>query len=141
MRKIIVTLLSLISPMVFAQERPSTPAPIVYFDIAGQEIDSLKSFYSDLFGWDLSPGGETAIPVVTPLPGVIRQDPAEKRIYIGVEDIARKLEEIVTRGGTVDAPRFEVPGVVILGLFKDPAGNPMALVEMENGKPKVPSVP
>ena len=78
------------------------------------------------------------MPVVSPLPGLIRPDPAEKRIYIGVEDIAAKLEEIVERGGLVDAPRFEVPGVVVLGLFKDPAGNPMALVEMENGKPKIP---
>jgi hypothetical protein len=34
--------------------------------------------------------------------------------------------------------RFEVPGVVVLGLFKDPDGNPMGLVEMENGKAKVP---
>jgi len=31
-----------------------------------------------------------------------------------------------------------VKGVVILALFKDPAGNPMALVEMENGKAKIP---
>ncbi len=33
---------------------------------------------------------------------------------------------------------FEVPGVVIRGLFKDPAGNPMGLVEMLDGPPKVP---
>jgi hypothetical protein len=53
-------------------------------------------------------------------------------------DIAAKLEEIVARGGVVDAPRFEVPGVVVLGLFTDPAGNPMALVEMKDGMAVVP---
>jgi predicted enzyme related to lactoylglutathione lyase len=36
------------------------------------------------------------------------------------------------------APRFEVPGVVVLGLFTDPAGNSMGLVEMQDGKPKIP---
>ena len=34
--------------------------------------------------------------------------------------------------------RFEVPGVVVLGLFKDPAGNPLGLVEMDGDVPKVP---
>lgn len=34
-------------------------------------------------------------------------------------------------------PRFEVKGVVILGLFTDPAGNGMGLVEMTGGKPKI----
>ena len=38
----------------------------------------------------------------------------------------------------IDRPRFEVPGDVILGLFKDPAGNRVGLVEMENGKAKMP---
>ena len=78
------------------------------------------------------------IPITAPVPALFRQDPAEKRVYIGVENVAKKLEEIKARGGTIDAPRFEVPGVVVLGLFKDPAGNPMALVEMEHGKPKIP---
>ena len=68
----------------------------------------------------------------------IRKDPAQKIIYIGVKDVAAKLTEIKAKGGSIDAPRFEVPGVVVLGLFKDPAGNAMGLVEMKDGKPKVP---
>jgi hypothetical protein len=35
-------------------------------------------------------------------------------------------------------PRFEVKGVVVIGLFTDPAGNTMGLVEMKDGKPVVP---
>jgi hypothetical protein len=38
----------------------------------------------------------------------------------------------------VDVPRFEVPGVAVLRLFKDPVGNATGLVEMQAGKPKVP---
>ena len=35
-------------------------------------------------------------------------------------------------------PRFAVKGVVVLGLFKDPAGNTMGLVETKDGKPVIP---
>jgi len=34
--------------------------------------------------------------------------------------------------------RFEVSGVVVLGLFRDPAGNPMGLVEMDGDSHVVP---
>jgi predicted enzyme related to lactoylglutathione lyase len=115
-----------------------TPAPIVFFDIAGPKVEELKSFYGDLFGWDLGGSSKATLPVVAPLPAAFREDPVEKRIYIGVSDVAQKLDEIKSRGGSIDAPRFVVPGVAVIALFKDPAGNPMGLVEMENGKAKVP---
>ena len=121
-----------------AQEKASIPSPIVFFDIAGPKIDQLRTFYADLFGWKSGATGQLTIPIVAPIPSAFRQDPAEKRVYIGVENVAKKLQEIKQNGGTIDAMRFEVPGVAVLGLFKDPAGNPMGLVEMENGKPKIP---
>jgi hypothetical protein len=136
MRTIVIFCLGLYGAGALGQV--SAPAPIVYFDIAGTDGAALQSFYADLFGWTTSQTGEVAIPVTSPLSGLIRQDPTEKRIYIGVEDVAAKLEEVVARGGVVDAPRFEVPGVVVLGLFTDPAGNPMALVEMKDGMAVVP---
>ena len=115
-----------------------TPAPIVFFDIAGPDVEALKSFYADLFGWDLGGSGKLTLPVVSPLPGAFREDPVEKRIYIGVSDVTKKLDEIKSRGGTIDVPRFVVAGVAVIALFKDPAGNPMGLVELENGKARVP---
>jgi predicted enzyme related to lactoylglutathione lyase len=115
-----------------------TPAPIVFFDIAGPNAGQLKSFYANLFGWGLGGSDKLTLPVESPLPAAFREDPVEKRIYIGVPDVAKKLDEIKSRGGSIDAPRFVVPGVAVIALFKDPAGNPMGLVEMENGKAKVP---
>jgi len=123
---------------IMAQDKGMMPSPIVFFDIAGPDARVLQSFYADLFGWKSSDSGQLTIPVSSPLPSAFRADPAEKRIYIGVENVAKKLEEIKSKGGTIDVPRFEVPGVAILGLFKDPAGNPMGLVEMQNGKPRIP---
>ena len=120
------------------QERVTAPAPIVFFDIAGERTNELRAFYADLFGWRAGADGQFSIPIASPVPAAIRQDPAEKRLYIGVENVAAKLEQIKSRGGTIEAPRFEVKGVAILALFKDPAGNPMGLVELENGKRKIP---
>lgn len=113
-------------------------APILFMDIAGPDDQALRAFYTKLFGWDFSDQGQVQIEVRSPVGVAIRKDPAEKRIYMGVEDITAALQEIEKQGGSVDVPRFEVPGVVILGLFRDPAGNEMGLVEIEDGEVKIP---
>lgn len=112
--------------------------PIVFFDIAGPDSSLLKNFYSVVFDWNIDEGGQFSVPTMSPLDATIRQDPAEKRIYIGVPDVAASLQQVEENGGSVDVPRFEVPGLVVLGLFKDPAGNPMGLVEMDGDRPVVP---
>lgn len=119
-------------------------APIVFMDIAGENSEELKLFYSELFDWQIGDDGQFNTAVLSPtesqpmLMGAVRQDPSEKVFYIGVKDVTKKLSAIEARGGIIDQPRFEVPGVVVLGLFKDPAGNRMGLVELENGKLKIP---
>jgi uncharacterized protein len=114
-------------------------APIVFFDIAGPDLGQLKMFYQDVFDWSPDAMGQLSVPVGgPPLMGLIRQEPKEVMLYMGVPDVTAALEKVVANGGTIHAPRFEVPGVVVLGLFHDPAGNRMGLVEMEGGKAKVP---
>ncbi len=112
--------------------------PIVFIDIAGPDDKALAGFYSSVFEWDVNQEGKFTVPVCKPIDAAIRKDPAEKRIYIGVPDVAASLALLERAGGTVDVPRFEVPGVVVLGLFRDPAGNPMGLVEMDGDRPRVP---
>ncbi len=118
--------------------------PVVFLDIAGPDDAALRRFYASVFQWNADDAGQFAIPTPTQGPmqgaiqGAIRQDPAEKRLYIGVPDVAAHLASIEEAGGSIDAPRFEVPGVVVLGLFRDPAGNPMGLVEMDGDTPRIP---
>lgn len=114
------------------------PAPLVFFDIAGPDAAALRDFYSTVFDWTAGEGGQFTPAVAPSLGAAIREDPAEKRLYIGVDDVAATLDAIEQAGGAVDQPRFEVPGLVVLGLFRDPAGNPMGLVELEGDAPKVP---
>lgn len=114
-------------------------APIVFFDIAGPDGASQTAFYRDVFGWTAGPGGVLSVPTTgAALSGALRQDPAGKVIYLGVDDVTAALAKVVAHGGKVVQPRFEVKGVVVLGLFTDPAGNGMGLVEMKDGKPVVP---
>jgi len=124
---------------------PPTQAPIVFFDIAAPELEKQSDFYRVIFGWDVKPGGQVTVPVASPLAGFLRVESAkngpvaERVIYIGVADITKTLTHIEAHGGTVDFPRTVVPGVVILALFRDPAGNRTGLVEIDSsGKPIVP---
>jgi predicted enzyme related to lactoylglutathione lyase len=112
--------------------------PIVFFDIAGPDLAVQAAFYRAVFGWDPGPGGQLSVPTQAPLVGLLRVDPAEKVIYLGVPDVSASLQAVVAHGGQVVAPRFEVPGVVVLGLFTDPAGNRMGLVEMDGDRAKIP---
>jgi predicted enzyme related to lactoylglutathione lyase len=127
-------------------------APIVFFDIAGPDLGKLNAFYAEVFGWPVTPNpvfpdasaNLGPLPVTAPLPGMLRKEEAghdpqfAKVIYLGVEDVTAALDRVLAHGGSVHQPRFVVPGVVILGLFKDPAGNVMGLVETWEGKPVVP---
>ncbi len=124
--------------------QPVAPAPIVFFDIAGSELGKQAAFYKTVFGWDVAPSGAVVVPVASPLPGNLRVEPAdqgpvtERLIYLGVPDVTAALAKVVANGGSVVFPRLVVPGVAIVGMFKDPAGNRMGLVEMAGGKVIVP---
>ncbi|MEL7108405.1 MAG: hypothetical protein AAGJ68_02985 [Pseudomonadota bacterium] len=113
-------------------------APIVFFDIAGPDASALSTFYETVFDWPCGTPG-TFVPGNAPnLDGFIREDPSDKVIYIGVPDVTATLEQVVAAGGAIDAPRFEAPGVAVIGLFKDPAGNRMGLIEMQGDTPIIP---
>jgi predicted enzyme related to lactoylglutathione lyase len=104
-------------------------APIVYFEVAGPEGERLRDFYSAVFGWEID-GNSTISPASTGgLKGGIRQDPAEKVLYLGVPDITAALKQIEAAGGATVIPRTVIPGVVTFALFTDPAGNRMGLAE------------
>jgi uncharacterized protein len=122
-----------------AQAPQRSPAPLVFFDIAGEDSAAQRKFYADIFAWDIDEQGNFSTSTVSPLPGLIRQEPTETIVYIGVRDVSETLRQVEENGGSVVYPRFEVPGVVILGMFRDPAGNRVGLVELdENDRPIVP---
>jgi uncharacterized protein len=156
---LILLALAVGAPTTAAMAQPAkearVPAPIVFFDIAGPDIGKLAGFYSTVFGWELKldtpfPGTAAipSVPVLGPaastLSGTLRREEAgddvqfAKVIYLGVDDVTAALAKVEANGGKIHSPRMAVPGVVVLGLFKDPAGNVMGLIEMDGDKAKVP---
>lgn len=113
-------------------------APIVFIDIAGPNAESQAAFYRTVFEWETGADGSFSVPVASPVPGTLRADPAHTGIYLGVPDVTATLARVQANGGSVIAPRFEVPGVVVIGLFADPAGNRLGLVEMDGDRRRIP---
>ena len=115
------------------------PAPIVFFDIAGPDLASQKAFYDAVLGVKTDAIGQFRTSTIgTTMPALLRTDPKETVVYFGVDDIDATMRKVVANGGRIHAPRNVVPGVVVLGLFFDPAGNRVGLVERKDGKPIVP---
>jgi predicted enzyme related to lactoylglutathione lyase len=126
-----------------AKSAARKPAPIVFVDIVGTELPKQAQFYREVFGWKIGADGGFSAPAATPMRGTLRvedakKNPIERVIYLGVPDINAALAAVTAHGGKIALPRLEVPGVAILALFTDPAGNRMGLVEMDGDKAKVP---
>lgn len=113
---------------------------IVHFEIAGEDPDSLSSFYTDLFGWAMTEGFPGYLFASTPdgsPDGAISSPPqgATKAmvVYFDVESIDDTLAAVEAAGGTVETPRTEIPDTVVYARFVDPAGNVVGLVEAPSG--------
>ena len=117
----------------------AAPAPIVFFDIAGPDAAKQAAFYHEVFAWTVGPAGALSVPISgNPLNAALRQDPADKIIYLGVEDIEATLAQVAAHGGRIVQHRFAIKGVAAIGLFADPAGNSMGLVQIKDGQVWVP---
>ncbi len=123
---------------------------IVHFEIPADDLDRAKSFYGSVFGWDLSTtpmpgGGEYTSVVTTPVdeqtmtptePGAINGGMFQRDetltspvLTIDVDAIDDALAQVESSGGTVVAPRTEIPGMGAFAYFKDPEGNVLGLWE------------
>lgn len=109
------------------------PAPLLMLDVAGPDAVALRRFYHAVFGWGDGTTGEVDLPAPEGMRLAIRPDAAEKRLYVGVDSVEAALARVEAGGGVVERPRVTLAGGVIVGLFRDPAGNAMAVVEMVNG--------
>ena len=94
-------------------------------------------FYSGLFGWGFRANDPIQYGVVNTgdgrgIPGGIGQAYPGTRpwvtFYVETPDITASLKQAEALGGTVVLPRTTMPGVT-LGVFEDPEGHVVGLVE------------
>ena len=118
----------------------------MHFEIPANDIEKLKRFYEEVFGWKitLSPGpieywliqtvpidsdGKLKRPGVNG--GMYKKDvPESKPInYYSVESISDFLAKIEKLGGKVTQPKQEVPEIGWIAAAEDPEGNQFALFQ------------
>ena len=124
---------------------------IVFFDIPAGDVEKIKKFYSELFGWKIDrlpgpleyysvmtvPADEKRIPIRAGVNGGLyakkdAQDPqmAKQQInYVWVESIDEYSKKIEKLGGKIKIPKTEVPGRLRWALAVDPDGTYFGLVE------------
>ena len=119
---------------------------IVHFDIPAEDVEKLKNFYSELFGWKIyrAPGpieywmietvpvdeeGNPVRPGVNG--GMYKKDQPELKPvnYILVDDIDESIQKIKNLGGTITQPKQQVPGIAWIAQAIDPEGNPLAILQ------------
>ena len=119
---------------------------IVHFEIPAIDIDKLKRFYEEIFGWKIM---QAPSPldywVIQTVPADINGAPLRQGVnggmytktqteakpinYFAVESISDYLAKIVKLGGKVVSPKQEVPNVGWIAAAEDPEGNQFALIQ------------
>ena len=119
-----------------------------YLQVPASDLDESATFYQEVFGWTINRYPSVAVTEDEPQTGYVgfvdssgnvggefvlgRPATREPGLLpsILVDSIDRTLEEIAARGGEVVKPRTPiVERNDWQGIFRDPAGNAMALYE------------
>lgn len=111
---------------------------IVHFELMGPDGAALSGFYQGLFGWNAEEvpgyGGYHLVSAEeTGVGGAVgtgnEHMPSYMTMYVEVESVDAHLAKAAAGGATVVVPRTVVPGMASFGLFTDPAGNLVGVVE------------
>lgn len=110
--------------------------PVLHFEVAGKDLDSLQAFYGELFGWKTQKAaGDMPYAMVEKedggIGGGIGQAPDGKghvTFYVGADDPQAVLDKAEQLGGKTIMPVTELPQVTI-ALFADPEGHVIGLAK------------
>lgn len=109
-------------------------SPVIHFEVVGKDVESLQSFYSDLFGWKTQLIPEANYAMVEQegdgIAGGIGQSPdggaGHVTFYVSTPDPQAMLDKAEQLGGKTIMPVTELPQVTI-ALFADPEGHVIGL--------------
>jgi predicted enzyme related to lactoylglutathione lyase len=119
--------------------------PVVHFEVIGKDGEKLRSYYSELFGWDFGePVGPTNYAVVqrdgntnadgVGIGGGVGTVPegydGHVTFYVEVPDVEAALAKAESLGGKRMMGPDKIPEVDIeIGLFTDPEGRVIGVVK------------
>ena len=117
--------------------------PVVHFEIIGKDADTLQSYYSDLFGWEINADNPMNYGIVQ-RDGNLNADgvgigggvgagpegyPGHVTFYIEVPDVEAALAKAESLGGSRVMGPEKVMEQVEIGLFNDPEGHQVGVVK------------
>jgi uncharacterized protein len=117
--------------------------PVVHFEITGQDGTKLHSYYSELFGWEIDADNEMGYGLVQRegntnpdgigIGGGIATGPqgygGHVTFYVEVPNVEESLSKAEGLGGTrMMGPEEVMPGLII-GLFNDPEGHTIGVMQ------------
>jgi len=122
--------------------------PVMHFEIMGHDVPKLRSFYAGVFGWNVGspiPGYEIRYSLVDPVPGLQRgitggigEAPTgydgHVTFYVVVDDIESAFAKIQEHGGSRMMGPNKVPNGPVIGLFRDPEGHTIGVVDPGDDK-------
>jgi uncharacterized protein len=117
--------------------------PVMHFEIMGHDAPKLRDFYTGVFGWNVAapiPNYEVQYSLVEPVPGFQRginggigKAPegydGHVTFYVVVDDLESAFAKIEEHGGTRMLGPNKVPNGPVIGLFRDPEGHTIGLVD------------
>lgn len=114
--------------------------PVVHFEIIGKDPEPLRAFYRDIFDWEIAAPTEG---ITNPDYTLIKTDGISGGIgathggynghvtfYVGVKDMNASFAAIEGHGGEKMFGPDHVPGGPVIGMFRDPHGHAIGLVEI-----------
>jgi predicted enzyme related to lactoylglutathione lyase len=109
--------------------------PVTHFEVLGKDVDLLRKFYSEAFGWEMKqqlPG--YAMVHTGSREGIAggvgaAQDGGAGHVtfYVQVKNVTAALRRVEELGGRVVLPSTAIPGGPTIGLFHDPEGHLIGL--------------
>ncbi len=120
---------------------------IVHFEIPADDLDKMKRFYGNVFGWKIVdiprmdyvmfqtvPTDERGMLKEPGLNGGMYKRTAKEQMpinYINVESVDEFIERVVKNGGKVLTQKQHIPTIGYTAWIADPEGNPLGLLQPE----------
>jgi predicted enzyme related to lactoylglutathione lyase len=117
--------------------------PVIHFEVVGKDGDKLKSYYSEMFGWEIDSSNPMNYGIVSRdanatddgggIGGGISGGPegyeGHVTVYVAVPDVEAALAKAESLGGTRVMGPETIMGDMVLGQFTDPEGHLIGLVK------------
>ena len=117
--------------------------PVVHFEVVGKDGDKLRRYYSDLLGWEINADNPMGYGMIQREGNVNAEGigigggigpapegyPGHVTFYVEVPDVETALAKAESLGGTRMMGPEKPMDMVTIGLFTDPEGHVIGVVE------------